>query len=305
MSLAEEALALARPLDDPFRMALALYMLGTADEAEGRYDAAEARLEEALRMARAADRAFWEGLLLFHLGIVAWGKEDLARAGALMEEALAVQRGIGDAFGASLSVNYLGHIVRERGEFARAAELQLQALALWHEWGFKMGVTTALASLATLDAERGHAERAARWFGTADALRERLGQALRFPERARFERGMDTVRAALGAATADAAYAAGRAQPWEWVVAEALAGGAAEPAPSAIVPCRAVVDHGLTPRELDVLRLVAEGRTDREIADALFLSRRTVTSHLTAILTKLDAPSRTAAAAHALRHGLL
>jgi DNA-binding CsgD family transcriptional regulator len=64
-------------------------------------------------------------------------------------------------------------------------------------------------------------------------------------------------------------------------------------------------DAGLTPRERDVIRLIVEGHTDQQIADALFLSRRTVTSHVTAILAKLAVPSRSAAAAAAVRRGLV
>jgi DNA-binding NarL/FixJ family response regulator len=63
-------------------------------------------------------------------------------------------------------------------------------------------------------------------------------------------------------------------------------------------PCR------LTPREVEVLRLIAEGQTDGEIADALAVSRRTVTTHVTGILGKLDVPSRSAAVAYGVRHGL-
>jgi DNA-binding CsgD family transcriptional regulator len=62
--------------------------------------------------------------------------------------------------------------------------------------------------------------------------------------------------------------------------------------------------HGLSARELEVLRLIAAGHTDREIAEALTISRRTATTHLTHILDKLGLDSRTAAAAHAVRHGL-
>jgi DNA-binding CsgD family transcriptional regulator len=63
-------------------------------------------------------------------------------------------------------------------------------------------------------------------------------------------------------------------------------------------------EHGLTHRELEVLRLVAAGRTNREIADALFISIPTVKRHLTTILGKLGVPSRTAATAYARSHGL-
>ncbi len=61
----------------------------------------------------------------------------------------------------------------------------------------------------------------------------------------------------------------------------------------------------LTRRELDVLRLVAEGQTDREVAEALVLSPRTVNRHLSNIFTKLDVPGRAAAVAYAIRQGLV
>ncbi len=63
--------------------------------------------------------------------------------------------------------------------------------------------------------------------------------------------------------------------------------------------------HGLTRREIDVLRLIADGMTDREIADTLSISHYTVMRHVSSILNKLDVPSRTAAAAVALRQGLV
>ena len=68
---------------------------------------------------------------------------------------------------------------------------------------------------------------------------------------------------------------------------------------------RAAEDFKLTPRELEVLRLLADGLSDREIADALGLRYRTVTSHVTNILTKFTVESRTAAASHAIRNALV
>jgi DNA-binding NarL/FixJ family response regulator len=61
----------------------------------------------------------------------------------------------------------------------------------------------------------------------------------------------------------------------------------------------------LTPREQDVLRLVAQARTDREIAAALFLSPRTVNAHVASILGKLGVANRRAAAARARELDLL
>jgi DNA-binding NarL/FixJ family response regulator len=70
--------------------------------------------------------------------------------------------------------------------------------------------------------------------------------------------------------------------------------GSARPAPSL-----------LTQRELEVLHLVARGETDQGIADRLYLSRRTINCHVANILSKLEVPSRTAAAMTAARIGLL
>ena len=62
---------------------------------------------------------------------------------------------------------------------------------------------------------------------------------------------------------------------------------------------------GLTPREREVLQLVAEGRTNRQIAESLFISEKTAGVHVSNILGKLDASGRTEAAAIARRYGLI
>ena len=112
-----------------------------------------------------------------------------------------------------------------------------------------------------------------------------------------------------------AAWAEGRTLSTDQVVALALAPepdpnpeGAAGGEPSA-GPAVEAADPanpaGLTPRERDVLRLLVEGKTDREIGDALFIGHRTVASHVSAILGKLMVESRTAAATKAVRQSLV
>ena len=61
----------------------------------------------------------------------------------------------------------------------------------------------------------------------------------------------------------------------------------------------------LTTREMDVLRLIVEGLSDKEIAEQLSISPNTAKSHVQNILGKLDVPSRTAAATYAVRNGLV
>ena len=62
--------------------------------------------------------------------------------------------------------------------------------------------------------------------------------------------------------------------------------------------------HPLTPREVEVLRLIANGRTNKQIADTLCLSERTIDRHVSNILSKLDVPSRAAATAYAYHQKL-
>ena len=66
-----------------------------------------------------------------------------------------------------------------------------------------------------------------------------------------------------------------------------------------------MLDLHLTKRELEILRLVAEGHTDREVADILVISPRTVNRHLGNIYVKLDVPGRAAAVAFTIRQGLV
>ena len=129
-----------------------------------------------------------------------------------------------------------------------------------------------------------------------------MGSPLRLPERAVYERA--AARAALGASAFAAAWEAGRALALPAAVAEAqaVAREIADASPAA-VPSRPL-PAGLTPREAEVLRLLAARLTDREIAEALFISPKTAGFHVANILGKLGVANRREAAALAAREGL-
>ena len=97
---------------------------------------------------------------------------------------------------------------------------------------------------------------------------------------------------------------AGQLTPEEAVTeaAAALTATSASFTPSHV---ESALPFGLTPREHEVLRLLVAGRSDREIADALFVGRRTAQTHVASILNKLGAANRTEAAAIAVRDGLV
>jgi len=96
-----------------------------------------------------------------------------------------------------------------------------------------------------------------------------------------------------------------RSAPLRSVPAEPVLGGPATGAPDGTVPVQQGQQGQLTAREADVLRLVACGATNREIASRLFLSEGTVKNHLSRILTRLGLRDRTQAAIYAHEHGLL
>ena len=108
----------------------------------------------------------------------------------------------------------------------------------------------------------------------------------------------------LGEAGFAAAVEAGVALPFDDAVAEAgrVLADSATVRPGA-TPVGAA-SAGLTARERDVLRLIAAGRSNQQIGEALFISPRTAQNHVTHLLAKLGLPSRTAAAAYAHTHGL-
>ena len=184
----------------------------------------------------------------------------------------------------------------------RARELLEEALALVVDYpGFLLTGQTLLG-LALVAARDGAAVTAARRFGAAEELRARNGVVILDFMQDHVDQATALAQEALGAEPFAVAWEAGRAHP-EVVIADALGEREASAATTGESPVAAA--RGLTARERDVLGLLVAGNTDKEIAAALGISRRTVAFHVAAVRSKLDAPSRTAAATIAVRDGLV
>jgi DNA-binding NarL/FixJ family response regulator len=144
-------------------------------------------------------------------------------------------------------------------------------------------------------------------FRAAEALADTIGYVRRRPEQERLERDAAVARSALGDDGFEVSRAAGRALPAEEAVAEAqvvLAAMRAAVAPGS-TPTLTAAFAPLSPREHDVLALLCQRLTDPQIAEQLFLSPRTVESHVASLLRKLDVANRRDAAAAAVRLGLV
>jgi non-specific serine/threonine protein kinase len=305
-----QALALSRQLRDTGSAGLALGLLGAAALDRGRYHEAIPLLEEAVPAVRDAGQHRWLMAFLGFLGEAAYRLGDRDRAAAVAEEAIALGQDDQDDSGAAkvgepllaIPLETLAALARDAGDSRRAAELYRQSIDVWRTPGDTWHIADCFTSLADVAGTWRQPALAARLLGAAERLREELGASLRPRFRETHERAVAAARGALDHEAFAAAWAGGRAMRLEEAIA--AASGVAVPTTPGI-PSPPAAGGGLTPREREVLRLIAEGHSDREIAAALFISPKTAGNHVTSILAKLGVSSRAAAVARAYRDGLV
>ena len=169
------------------------------------------------------------------------------------------------------------------------------ALTAAAETGAGYGLNWILDSLARVAAVADSNHEAARLFGAAEAMRQRSGE-VRFPSfEPEYQAAVEELRAAMGDSDFDAAWAEGAALSTDEAIAYAQRGRGERKRP-------ATGWKSLTPTELDVVRLLTEGLPNKDIGTRLFISPRTVETHLTHVYAKLGLASRVQLAQEAARH---
>jgi non-specific serine/threonine protein kinase len=312
--LFEETLALARELEDRTSIATALLNLGLLALDAADYDRSRALHEEALGLARAAGMPHRVALALINLGDDAARQGDYPRAAAMLGEAVSLARETGSLPILAEGLSLLGWVAQAQGNLVRAAAAFTESLTLCRTLGDRLGLANGLLRAAHLALALNQPDRAARMLGAAAALREEIAAPAIPTDQAATDRIAHTATLALGEHGYGVEWGTGRGLPVERAVAEVLALGPdlVPPSPAAPVaapdslapPPAADNPFDLSPRELEVLQLLALRRTDKEIAAALFVSHRTVMSHVANILGKLGVTNRREAAAVAVRLGL-
>jgi non-specific serine/threonine protein kinase len=238
---------------------------------------------------------------LFALGRVAMLQGDLSQARTWLDRTLALSEEFGDRQGIAATLNTLALIARIKGDPARAVALHRRALRHYRAVDDHGNLAASLETLAGAFGEIGQPDRAARIFGAAETLRAQHGTPVLPSEAPMVAADVAQVRAALGEEAFAVARAAGGHLTIVDAIAEALTDKPSRRAPARDAAHRA---HGLSRREMEVLRLIARGLTNQQIADRLCLSNRTVTTHASSILGKLGLASRTAVIAYAVRNDL-
>jgi non-specific serine/threonine protein kinase len=269
--------------------ARARVLVARAVEAVWRGDPAEAlpHLERAVRAAHTSDQRSLESTALFLLAVCRGLSGDLDGAGTALRTCVDLTGAAGEVHLRSHALAMLGVLKLRGGDPEAAAGLEREALAMKMDLGDRSATALVLEVLAWAAATRRRAERAATLLGAADARWRHLGvDPDAVPYLSDIRRGHEA-RAGIDRGDADfrAAFRRGAVLSDEQVLGLALEQAPAEEAPGEEVP--------LTRRECEVAQLVGYGLSNREIAEKLLISQRTVESHVEHILRKLGFGSRT------------
>jgi DNA-binding NarL/FixJ family response regulator len=297
--LLEEALRWPQLAEDTRAMADVHNSLGTIAFGRGDLDRAAGYYETAITHYHAIDHLQGAAGSRNNLALIWRRRGQLDRAVSLYEQALTDWRAAGHSRGVALAANNLGAIATIRGDLATAAAFHREGLATFRRLGDRPGLATSLEEVADLALAAGQPVEAIPLLAAAAALRATIGFLAGSDVEGNGET-LEAARSVLDPATAAAAWEDGSALSLERAL-EVAEGVIESPEPAK--PDAAVLDE-LTEREIEVLRLLAAGRADREIAETLFISPATAARHVANIYRKLDVHSRVEATAVARLHGL-
>jgi len=314
LAFARQSMALGRRLRDPQGTARALSLMGWIAHWQGDRDGAGPMLQESLALARESGDERTMARALLWLGDLRMRQGAHDQAPALLEEGLALFQRLGDGWNMAWAFLALGEVARLRGDYKQAAAYCQLSLSFYEKLASKAEIPYALEALARVAVGEGQLQRAASLWGAASAMRDSIHALLPPSYQADDAPYVEKVRMALG----KKAFATHWAQGGILTVDQALA-LAGDATPPAKLPLPAMLpptaepgrdtpprrhEYGLTPREVEVLRLVAAGLTDAQIATRLVISPRTVGKHLQSVYGKLNLPSRSAATRWAIEHQL-
>jgi DNA-binding CsgD family transcriptional regulator len=243
----------------------------------------------------------WTLLPVANLADVALLRGNPALAATLADEAVAGWRKAGYPWGIGQALGTAAAAASEQGDQVRAVRLYEETLTIWLDGDDGRGIAGTLAGIAGVALHRGKAKEAARLLGAAWGVADRMGVRY-LAHHVHSENVLAATVALLDDDDFQAAWAAGMALTTDEAVSAARRVLAA-PAPVRH-PAASAGFTPLTPREHDVLQLLVNGHHDREIADALRISPRTVQTHVASLFAKFGVNSRVELTAMAVRRGL-
>lgn len=312
----EEALAIYREIGYLAGIASILMELGWTALRGGDNQRAEAYLYESVPLSRQSKDIFLLGFALSALGELAIRQGSFDQANDLLKECLTYQRTLNDQWGAGISLGLLGLAALRQHDVSRARKMLGESLTIRMAIDDKGGIAWSLEKMAevmTLEAQtlsaahrRRGLDKAVCLLGAADNIRAPLNSVIDKSDRPAYERLLGELRAGVGLAAFEASWEVGRrlslAEASDLAL-ESIVPPADSPALSKDQPA-AIASSGLTARELETARLIAQGKSNREIAAAMTVGVKTVETYVTRILNKLGFSSRVQIATWAIEKGL-
>ena len=311
-TLLEESRELYSALGDQQRLGWTLYLLARVlFFSQGDLVEAQALGEQSLALLREVNDTWTISLVLLLLGQIRLHQRELVLARELFEASQATLPFEGRLAGLAAVVRIeLARVLALQGEVTQARARYQESLALVREIVIMEPIPAILEGLADTVASQGEVVWAARLWGAAENLRETIGTPLPPVYRADYERSVAATRTQLGEQAFAATWQEGRNMTIEQVLAASERVALSTPT-SAGQPSTTTAKTlptypaGLTAREVEVLRLVAQGLSDAQVAAQLVISPRTVNFHLTSVYGKIGVSSRSAATRYAIEQHLV
>jgi predicted ATPase/DNA-binding CsgD family transcriptional regulator len=306
----EECLVQCRAMGEKLLMSLALIGLARVEMSQDHAARARTLLEESLTISRTFGNTWGVAQVLSLLGQLALQQRELPQAEVHLKDSAQLASEVGDRHNVAQSRLLLAGLAALRGEYAVARLSYEEGLSTAIEIKHAGFIASGLKGLGCVVAMLGLPTWAALLWGAAEPLSESRSVAI---PRDLYERTLAVVRSQLGESAFEEARARGRTMVPAQVLAlpEAFALQApqqvqAVPGSASTPPADLPSYHAsLTAREGEVLRLVAQGLTDIQVAERLVISPRTVNFHLTSIYSKLGVSSRSAATRYAIEQHLV
>jgi len=244
------------------------------------------------------------------LGRLTLQQGNVVMAHTRLSQSLTLFRELGNRRGIARSLSFLGDVAVVQQDWAKARLLYEESLTEAQEASDQVEIASCLERVAGViavgEASLANVLWSAQLWGAAEALRETIGAPIPPVEHATYEERVVAARSSIGKRIFSAYWAQGRTMtPKQALAAQGKAAklsmdaGSLPPGNISANPAR------LTAREVEVLRWVARGLTDAQVAEQLIISPRTVTSHLSSIYNKLGVSSRSAATRFAVEHRLI